>query len=362
MEICTACWVGFILVQYSLGHNIKYPDMFKEDVKRYCREENCNLAQYSYHRNSCQGPNFWSRITPCWGNCSSFHQSPVNIITEATLYRPYGGLKFSNLCERVAVKLVHKGHSPHFKVTGEQKTVLCNVPHRGTDQYVFVDVHVHIGRKKERGSEHAMNDVFYPMEAHLVFVNDKYRTFQEARTRPGGLVVIAIMIEIDEDRQNRRSKKRGSKKHRKSRSCGNTDGCKRKSATVLSHLMKKYYAKIGKVPVDPKNDVKKIITVDVRETISLNDLLPYDLSYYTYHGSLTTPPCYETVQWIVMRCPIILSRKAYKALATVPDTSGHPLSKYGTRRPLQRGIIDHPAVFVERNFRCSSKGNRRNVC
>lgn len=39
------------------------------------------------------------------------------------------------------------------------------------------------------------------------------------------------------------------------------------------------------------------------------DVLPYDQRFYTYPGSLTTPPCYESVQWIVYKCPIKVSRK-----------------------------------------------------
>lgn len=34
---------------------------------------------------------------------------------------------------------------------------------------------------------------------------------------------------------------------------------------------------------------------------SINDILPGNLnSFYTYSGSLTTPPCYQVVNWIVM--------------------------------------------------------------
>ena len=43
--------------------------------------------------------------------------------------------------------------------------------------------------------------------------------------------------------------------------------------------------------------------------ISPMDALPCDQSFYTYGGSLTTPPCYETVQWIVYKCPIAVSKK-----------------------------------------------------
>lgn len=43
--------------------------------------------------------------------------------------------------------------------------------------------------------------------------------------------------------------------------------------------------------------------------ISPLDALPCDQSFYTYGGSLTTPPCYETVQWVVYKCPIAVSKK-----------------------------------------------------
>lgn len=51
--------------------------------------------------------------------------------------------------------------------------------------------------------------------------------------------------------------------------------------------------------------------VDVTEGITPSDVLPYDWSYFTYQGSLTTPPCFETVTWINMRCPIKVSKKVW---------------------------------------------------
>jgi carbonic anhydrase len=44
-----------------------------------------------------------------------------------------------------------------------------------------------------------------------------------------------------------------------------------------------------------------------RARIDLNHLLPQDRRYYTYMGSLTTPPCSEGVLWMVMQQPVAIS-------------------------------------------------------
>lgn len=59
--------------------------------------------------------------------------------------------------------------------------------------------------------------------------------------------------------------------------------------------------------------------VPVTEGISVSDVLPFDWSYFTYQGSLTTPPCYETVTWINMRCPIKVSRRVLNLVYVARD-------------------------------------------
>ena len=44
-------------------------------------------------------------------------------------------------------------------------------------------------------------------------------------------------------------------------------------------------------------------------TLNVADLLPKDMSYYHYYGSLTTPPCTEGVAWYVLKTPVEVSAK-----------------------------------------------------
>jgi carbonic anhydrase len=56
-----------------------------------------------------------------------------------------------------------------------------------------------------------------------------------------------------------------------------------------------------------------------REGLSLNatSLLPEDLTYFTYSGSLTTPPCTEGVRWFVMQTPVEVTEAVIQRLHTI---------------------------------------------
>ena len=41
--------------------------------------------------------------------------------------------------------------------------------------------------------------------------------------------------------------------------------------------------------------------------INARALLPIDLAYYTFPGSLTTPPCTENVTWFVLEHPVTVT-------------------------------------------------------
>lgn len=59
--------------------------------------------------------------------------------------------------------------------------------------------------------------------------------------------------------------------------------------------------------------------------IDLNQLLPAERGYFTYMGSLTTPPCSEGVLWMVLRQPVALSAQQLGVFARLYPMNARPL-------------------------------------
>ena len=55
----------------------------------------------------------------------------------------------------------------------------------------------------------------------------------------------------------------------------------------------------------PKEKEKEEVLDNVQ--VDLTSLLPADRSYYTFSGSLTTPPCSEDVTWFVLKHPVTVT-------------------------------------------------------
>ena len=69
----------------------------------------------------------------------------------------------------------------------------------------------------------------------------------------------------------------------------------------------------------------------VAEPIDLNALLPETRGYYTYQGSLTTPPCSEIVRWLLLDTPVALSREQIESYTALYDGNARPVQPLGAR-------------------------------
>jgi carbonic anhydrase len=146
---------------------------------------------------------------------------------------------------------------------------------RGETTYQLVQAHFH------RPSEHLIGGRNFPMEAHFVH-----------RTAAGDLAVLAVLMTG------------GGSNTAFSRVAGSMP--KRESAALTPAS-----------PIDPK------------------DLLPGKLGYYRYEGSLTTPPCSEIVDWLVLTTPISVADRDIAAFARLYPNNARPAQKNNRRFVLQ---------------------------
>ena len=84
--------------------------------------------------------------------------------------------------------------------------------------------------------------------------------------------------------------------------------------TVWNHLpLEKHEEASARVPLDP------------------GQLLPADRRYYSYMGSLTTPPCSEGVLWLVMQQPVPVSAQQIDIFARLYPMNARPLQQAAGR-------------------------------
>ncbi len=70
-----------------------------------------------------------------------------------------------------------------------------------------------------------------------------------------------------------------------------------------------------------ETDEKRVVA---GTTINAADLLPADLSYFSYMGSLTTPPCSEDVRWYVLRDLVEVSPAQIDRFAALYPDNARP--------------------------------------
>jgi carbonic anhydrase len=70
-------------------------------------------------------------------------------------------------------------------------------------------------------------------------------------------------------------------------------------------------------------------------SINVKDLLPADLGYYTFTGSLTTPPCSEGVTWYVLKETATLSPEQLASFAKLYPADNRPIQPRHQREILE---------------------------
>uniref|UniRef100_A0A8D2JH81 Carbonic anhydrase n=1 Tax=Varanus komodoensis TaxID=61221 RepID=A0A8D2JH81_VARKO len=205
-------------------------------------------------------PADWASTFP---HCGGLMQSPINIDTAATRFSPQlTSLLLSgyDLPQGETLCLRNNGHTSECppRVAG------------GLASYRAAQLHLHWGSEHSRaGSEHTVDGHRYAGEIHVVHYSSRFASIKEAQGEPGGLAVLAAFLEVGPEEN-------------------------KPYQHILNHLE----------AVQDKGEETSIATFDVAT------LLPSSLDrYFRYNGSLTTPPCYQTVNWTVFNQTIRLSQE-----------------------------------------------------
>lgn len=203
-----------------------------------------------------EGPDHWHLDYP---HCGGVKQSPINIVTSDVIVdskrlTPIEFRNYDKAKENAQYTLINNGHTVQVDVTDHFiKINGSGLP--GT--FVAKQFHFHWGKEDSRGSEHSVNGQYFPMEMHIVHYNKKYGSYENALNRTSdGLAVLGFLFEVG----------------------------------PYNSPFQTIIDKFGDIEYKYQN-----ISIDA---FPLTQLIPENLTkFYRYEGGLTTPPCYESVQW-----------------------------------------------------------------
>lgn len=227
--------------------------------------------EWSYSGNT--GPDNWAKLYTA--ACGS-RQSPIDIETDCLT--PHCAHTGQRLTWRYPSNELHTvkntGHS--WQISADNSMSEVSGGPLNCD-YELSQVHCHWGEDDAEGSEHTVNGKHYPAELHLVHWNKtNYCSVEEATKHPDGLCVFAVFLKV-----------------------GNTH-----------HELQKVVEKIP--DIIHKGDRAKLST-----PLNIQNILPKEHAYWSYMGSLTTPPCWECVIWIIFNEPIEVSHEQLEAFRTL---------------------------------------------
>lgn len=250
---------------------------------------------FSYEGN--QGPDHWADT---YQTCRGKYQSPIDIDEHQVLRVHLTPIRYEGFeTPPLSSTITNNGHTVLLKLNMSEQATISGGPLKG--KYVFSQLHFHWGQNDSFGSEDLINNHSYPMELHMVFWKRGYGTIEQAQLHPDGLAVLAFFYEV----------------------MASDNAVYSEMVDYLPHIETPH------------------TKFDLRRQLTLASLIPCARShYFTYHGSLTTPPCLEVVTWIDFKHPIRLSHaqlEAFRRLRTQHGFLTHnarPVQPLGGRKVL----------------------------
>jgi len=241
-------------------------------------EKEVHVHHWSYF-DGPEGPENWGNLSKDNLAClKGKSQSPININIDRAVKAQLNPIEF--IYRPSPLSIIDNGHTIMVNY-GEGSNLMVD-----GRQYRLVQFHFH------KPSEEAINGERTDMVAHLVHQH-----------HDGDLAFVAVLMST--------IKPASSRKY-----WWGDDSVKENS--FINTLW-------NNVPlVKGKNEAPGVM-------IDINQMLPADKSYFTYMGSLTTPPCSENVLWLVLKNPIYVSEEQVKNFDRMYPMNARPLQPKGDR-------------------------------
>jgi carbonic anhydrase len=188
-----------------------------------------------------EGAANWGKLSPKFAACEAGrNQSPIDLKDVVDADLPVVKFNYNMLSP---ADIVNNGHTVQVNLWSGGEIVLDG------EAFTLKQFHFHTP------SENTINGKHFPLEAHLVHLNEKNE-----------IAVVAILFEPGKDDE------------------------------LLTALWKNIPLKAGD---SHKLDATALRTMEFESELK---------SYYRFNGSLTTPPCTEGVRWIVMKATRHISK------------------------------------------------------
>ncbi|XP_070258281.1 carbonic anhydrase-related protein 11 isoform X1 [Myotis yumanensis] len=249
--------------------------------------------------NFVPGPPFWGLVNAAWSLCAvGKRQSPVDVELKRVLYDPFlPPLRLSTGGEKLRGTLYNTGRHVSFLPAPRPVVNVSGGPllysHR------LSELRLLFGARDGAGSEHQINHQGFSAEVQLIHFNQElYGNLSAASRGPNGLAILSLFVNVA-----------GS------------------SNPFLSRLLNRDTI----TRISYKNDAYFL------QDLSLELLFPESFGFITYQGSLSTPPCSETVTWILIDRVLNITSLQMHSLRLLSQNPPSQIfqSLSGNGRPLQ---------------------------